>query len=85
MSGNFEIRRRPLEEGDGEMSASAERSEGTNPKTGMTHAEMKEFIRNHFEEFVLRNRDLADRQPADRGALGLPGEFPPGAWLELQT
>src|SRR2546423_886159 len=34
MSGNFEIRRRPLEEGDGEMSASAERSEGTNPKTG---------------------------------------------------
>jgi len=58
MSGNFEIRRRPLEEGDGEMSASAERSEGTNPKTGMTHREMKEFIRNHFEEFVNRNNLL---------------------------
>ncbi len=67
------------------MSTAADSSEVKNPKTGMTHAEMKEFIRNHFEEFVLRNRDLADRQPADRGALGLPGEFPPGAWLELQT
>jgi len=54
MSGNFEIRRRPLEEGDGEMSASAERSEGTNPKTGMTHLELKEFIRNPLEEFVNR-------------------------------
>ncbi len=40
------------------MSASAERSEGTNPKTGMTHREMKEFIRNHFEEFVNRNNLL---------------------------
>jgi hypothetical protein len=36
------------------MSASAERSEIKNPKTGMTLAEMKEFIRNHFEEFVNR-------------------------------
>lgn len=25
-----------------------------NPKTGMTHAERREFIRNHFEEFVNR-------------------------------
>ena len=29
-------------------------SEARNPKTGMTHVEMKEFIRNHFEEFVNR-------------------------------
>ena len=36
------------------MSTSAERSEGRNPKTGMTHREIKEFIRNHFEEFVNR-------------------------------
>lgn len=36
------------------MSASAERSEIKNAKTGMTLAEMKEFIRNHFEEFVNR-------------------------------
>jgi hypothetical protein len=34
------------------MSASAERSEVKNPKTDMTQVEMKEFIRNHFEEFV---------------------------------
>jgi hypothetical protein len=144
------------------MSASAEKSEIKNPKTDMTHAEMKEFIRNHFEEFVncknlrigevnfapgfvdhgadvppglppgpagaiqyvgaaaqkssrpageyrrpdrrgrqsggaqsldghrrgieaaagiLRNCDLEDRQPADRGALGLPGESSPRARL----
>jgi predicted SnoaL-like aldol condensation-catalyzing enzyme len=25
-----------------------------NPKTGMTHEEMREFVRNHFEEFVNR-------------------------------
>ncbi len=36
------------------MNTAAERSEVKNPKTGMTHAEMKEFIRNHFEEFVNR-------------------------------
>jgi len=36
------------------MSTSAERSEGTNPKTGMTHRELKEFIRNPLEEFVNR-------------------------------
>jgi predicted SnoaL-like aldol condensation-catalyzing enzyme len=32
-----------------------------NPKTGMTHAEMKQFIRGHFEDFVNRQRlDVAD-------------------------
>jgi len=36
------------------MTASASASEAKNPKTGMTHAEMREFIRNHFEEFVNR-------------------------------
>ncbi len=36
------------------MNTAAERSEVKNPKTGMTHAQMKEFIRNHFEEFVNR-------------------------------
>ena len=36
------------------MSTSAQGSEVKNPKTGMTQAEMKEFIRNHFEEFVNR-------------------------------
>src|SRR5260370_15390006 len=36
------------------MNAAAGPTEVKNPKTGMTHAEMKEFIRNHFEEFVNR-------------------------------
>ena len=36
------------------MSASGELSEAKNSKTGMTLTEMKEFIRNHFEEFVNR-------------------------------
>jgi hypothetical protein len=31
------------------MMSSAGPSEAKNPKTGMTHAEMKEFIRNHFD------------------------------------
>ena len=32
----------------------AKPQEITHPKTGMTHTEMKEFVRNHFEEFVNR-------------------------------
>jgi predicted SnoaL-like aldol condensation-catalyzing enzyme len=36
------------------MNAAARASELKNLKTGMTHREMKEFIRNHFEEFVNR-------------------------------
>lgn len=26
--------------------------ESINPKSGMTHVEAREFIRNHFEEFI---------------------------------
>jgi predicted SnoaL-like aldol condensation-catalyzing enzyme len=33
--------------------------ETVNPKTGMTHSEMKRFVRDHFEEFVNRkNLDI---------------------------
>ena len=44
-----------------------------NPATGFTHDEMKEFVRNHFEEFVNRkNIDIGDVNFAlefvDRGA-----------------
>ncbi len=126
------------------MAASAGASEVKHSKTGMTNAEMREFIRNHFEEFVnrknlhigetnfasgfvdhgsdvpagmppgpagaiqygqsggaqpldrhgcgfaatagiLRNRDLENRQPADSGALGLPGEPSPRARIELEV
>ena len=57
-------------------------SEAKNPKTGMTHAEMREFIRNHFEEFVNRkNVRIGDVNfaPAfvDHGA-DVPAGMPPG-------
>lgn len=52
--------------------------EQINPKTGMTHAKLKEFVRNHFEEFVNRkNLNIADVNFApefeDHGA-----DVPPG-------
>jgi hypothetical protein len=64
------------------MSASAELSMVKNPKTGMTLREMKEFIRNHFEEFVNRkNTRIGEMNFApefvDRGADVPPG-LPPG-------
>ena len=53
-----------------------------NPVTGFTHDEMKEFVRNHFEEFVNRkNIEIGDVNFApefvDRGADVPPGT-PPG-------
>ncbi len=56
--------------------------ENKNPKTGMTHTEMKQFIRNHFEEFVNKqNLGIADVNFApgfvDHGADVPPGT-PPG-------
>ena len=35
--------------------------EAVNPKTGLTLEQMKDFIRNHFEQFVnQKNLDIAD-------------------------
>jgi len=53
-----------------------------NPKTGMTHEEMREFVRSHFEEFVNRkNLDIGNVNFApefmDRGTDVPPG-MPPG-------
>jgi predicted SnoaL-like aldol condensation-catalyzing enzyme len=64
------------------MNAAAGASEVKNPKTGMTHTEMKEFIRNHFEEFVNRkNLRIGEVNFApefvDHGADVPPG-MPPG-------
>jgi len=64
------------------MTASAGASEAKNPKTGMTHAEMREFIRNHFEEFVNRkNLRIGEVNFApgfvDNGA-DVPAGMPPG-------
>ncbi len=51
------------------MAASAGASEVKHSKTGMTHAEMKEFIRNHFEEFVNRKNLRAGLPPGPAGAM----------------
>jgi predicted SnoaL-like aldol condensation-catalyzing enzyme len=56
--------------------------EPINPKSGMTHTESCEFIRNHFEEFVNRkNVDIGNVNFApnfvDHGADVPPGT-PPG-------
>jgi predicted SnoaL-like aldol condensation-catalyzing enzyme len=64
------------------MNTAAGASELKNPKTGMTHVEMKEFIRNHFEEFVNRkNLRIGEMNFApefvDHGADVPPG-MPPG-------
>jgi predicted ester cyclase len=53
-----------------------------NPKTGMTLSELKQFVRNHFEEFVNRkNLNIADVNFAatfvDHGSDVPPGT-PPG-------
>ena len=55
--------------------------EPTNAKTGMTHSEAREFIRNHFEEFVnkknvqIGNINLAANF-VDHGADVPPGMSP---------
>ena len=64
------------------MSTTLEYSEIKNPKTDMTLAEMKEFIRNHFEEFVNRkNLGIGEVNLAadfvDHGA-DIPPGLPPG-------
>jgi len=70
------------------MNAAAGASEAKNPKTSMTHAEMKEFIRNHFEEFVNRkNLRIGEVNFApgfvDHGADVPPG-LPPGPLGAIQ-
>jgi len=64
------------------MSATPERKEDFRAKTGMTHEEMREFVRNHFEEFVNRkNLNIGNVNFApefvDHGADVPPG-LPPG-------
>jgi predicted ester cyclase len=60
------------------MSASAERPEVKNPKTDMSHAEMKEFIRNHFEEYVNRNNLRIGQANFAPGFVDHGGDLPPG-------
>jgi predicted SnoaL-like aldol condensation-catalyzing enzyme len=64
------------------MSSTPQMQETVNPKTGMTHTEATEFVRNHFEEFVYRkNLKIGEVNFApefvDHGADVPPG-LPPG-------
>lgn len=64
------------------MSTSPRPVENVNPKTGMTHGEMREFVRNHFEEFVNRKNLAIGKvnfapEFVDHGADVPPGT-PPG-------
>jgi predicted SnoaL-like aldol condensation-catalyzing enzyme len=60
------------------MNAAAEQSEIKNPKTGMTHAEMKEFIRNHFVEFVNRKNVRIGEVNFAPGFVDHGADVPPG-------
>jgi len=60
------------------MSTSAEQLEGRNPKTGMTHGEMKEFTRNHFEEFANRNNLRVGEVNFTAGFVDHGADVPPG-------
>jgi predicted SnoaL-like aldol condensation-catalyzing enzyme len=64
------------------MSTVPQPPEAVNPKTGMTPREAKEFVRNHFEEFVNRkNLKIGEvnfgREFVDHGTDVPPG-LPPG-------
>ena len=64
------------------MSSMAGAGETHNPKTQMTHTEMKRFVRDHFEEFINRkNLDIADVNFAPEfveHGTDLPTGCPPG-------
>jgi predicted SnoaL-like aldol condensation-catalyzing enzyme len=64
------------------MNASPRMEHSVNPDTGMSREEMKQFVRDHFEDFVNRkNLSVADTNFApeflDHGADVPPG-LPPG-------
>jgi predicted SnoaL-like aldol condensation-catalyzing enzyme len=60
------------------MNAAAGASEFKNLKTGMTHTEMKEFIRNHFEEFVNRKNLRIGEVNFASGFVDHGADVPPG-------
>ena len=60
------------------MNAGAGASELKNPKTGMTNTEVKEFIRNHFEEFVNRKNLRIGEVNFAPGFVDHGADVPPG-------
>jgi len=70
------------------MSSRPQMQERVNPETGMTLSEMKEFVRNHFEEFVNhKNLSIGKVNFApefvDHGSDVPPG-LPPGPQGAMQ-
>jgi predicted ester cyclase len=49
-----------------------------NPKTGMTHREAREFIRNHFEEFVNKKNVQVGNLNFAADFVDLGADVPPG-------
>jgi len=60
------------------MSTSTQWPEGKNPKTGMTHAETKKFIRDHFEEFINRKNVRIGEVNFAPGFVDHGVDVPPG-------
>src|SRR5260370_3125688 len=60
------------------MNSATGTSEVKNPKTGMSQAEMKEFIRNHFEEFVNRKNLRIGEVNFAAGFVDHGADVPPG-------
>jgi len=60
------------------MNSATGTSEVKNPKTGMSQAEMKEFIRNHFEEFVNRKNLRIGEVNFVSGFVDHGADVPPG-------
>ena len=64
------------------MEATRKAVETVNTKTGMTHSEAREFVRNHFEEFVNRKNVEIGRVNFAPGFLDhgadVPRGLPPG-------
>jgi len=52
--------------------------ESANPKPGMTLAEMKQFVRNHFEEFVNRRNLQIGNVNFAPGFVDHGSDVPPG-------
>jgi len=52
--------------------------ETVNPKTGMTHHEARQFIRDHFEEFVNRKNVEIGRVNFAPGFVDHGADVPPG-------
>jgi predicted SnoaL-like aldol condensation-catalyzing enzyme len=52
--------------------------ERVNPKTGMTHREAREFIRNHFEEFVNKKNVQVGNLNFAAGFVDHGADVPPG-------